>query len=359
MRVAGDDLHLHGEYLRNCWYVAAWAHELIDGKLLARTILDQPVLLYKGDSGRAAALEDRCCHRGARLSKGRLEGDCVRCMYHGLKFDGSGACVQIPGQDTIPKGMGVRSYPVLERDTLVWIWMGEADKADPDLIVDFPYLREPGWRGVPDYLHYDANYLLIVDNLADFAHLAFVHRHTLGGSEEYAFKTKPVEVERQPRGFRVKRMHMNADVPPFHRKVTRSDARIDRWNVGTMHIPGIFFLESGFAPAGSGIERGDISQAKQYRNCQFFTPETAKSTHFFWNYLHNWNLDDPTIELSLHDSMVEGFHEDKAIIEQQQRTFDADPSFRMHPIAADAPLAHFRRVLAQLVEQERGTALAA
>ena len=277
MRVAGDDLHLHNEYLRNCWYVAAWAHELIDGRLLARTILDQPILLYKGDSGRAVALDDRCCHRGARLSKGRLEGDCVRCMYHGLKFDGSGACVQIPGQDTVPKGMGVRSYPVIERDSLVWIWMGEASQADESLIVDFPYLREPGWRGVPDYLHYDANYLLIVDNLADFAHLAFVHRHTLGGSEEYAFKTKPVEVERQPRGFRVKRMHMNAEVPPFHRKVTRSDARIDRWNVGTMHIPGVFFLESGFAPAGSGIERGDISQARQYRNCQFFTPETAQA----------------------------------------------------------------------------------
>jgi hypothetical protein len=65
MRVAGDDLHLHNEFLRNCWYVAAWAHELIDGRLLARTILEQPVLLYKGDSGRAVALDDRCCHRAA------------------------------------------------------------------------------------------------------------------------------------------------------------------------------------------------------------------------------------------------------------------------------------------------------
>ena len=82
----------------NCWYVAAWDHELIDGKLLARTILDQPVVLYKGDSGRAVALDDRCCHRGAKLSKGRLEGDDVRCMYHGLKFDPTGKCVQIPGQ---------------------------------------------------------------------------------------------------------------------------------------------------------------------------------------------------------------------------------------------------------------------
>ena len=74
MRVAGDDLHLHGEYLRNCWYVAAWAHELIDGKLLARTILEQPLVLYKGDSGRAVALDDRCCHRGARLSKRPARG---------------------------------------------------------------------------------------------------------------------------------------------------------------------------------------------------------------------------------------------------------------------------------------------
>lgn len=359
MRIAGDDLHLHGEYLLNCWYVAAWAHELIDGRLMARTILDQPVLLYKGDSGAVVALDDRCCHRGARLSSGRLEGDCVRCMYHGLKFDGTGACVQIPGQDVIPKGLGVRRYPVLERDQLVWIWMGQAEQADPALIVDFPYLREPGWRGVPDYLHYDANYLLIVDNLSDFAHLAFVHAKTLGGSEEYAFKTKPVEVERLPRGFRVKRWHMNADPPPFHRKVVRSSAKIDRWNVGNMHVPGVFFLESGFAPAGSGAERGDISLARQYRNCQFFTPETRRSAHFFWNYLHNYDLHDPNIALSLHDSMVEGFNEDKAIIEAQQRTFDADPAFRMHAIAADAPLAHFRRVLAQLIAQERGAALAA
>ncbi len=144
MRMAGDDLHLHGEYLRNCWYVAAWAHELIDGRLLARTILDQPILLYKGDSGRVVALDDRCCHRGARLSKGRLEGDCVRCMYHGLKFDGSGACVQIPGQDTVPKGLGVRSYPTVERDQLVWIWSGDAAKADPAGIVDFPVPARAG-----------------------------------------------------------------------------------------------------------------------------------------------------------------------------------------------------------------------
>jgi vanillate O-demethylase monooxygenase subunit len=322
-------------------------------------VIGEPLLLFRKADGNIVALEDRCCHRLAPLSLGRREGDCVRCGYHGMKFDASGACVEVPGLDTVPPKAKVRSYPIVVRNKWVFVWMGDPARIDMTMLPDNFSCDHPDWRNKPGYLHYDANYLLIVDNLADFAHLAFVHRHTLGGSEAYAFKTKPVEVERQPRGFRVKRMHMNAEVPPFHRKVTRSDERIDRWNVGTMHIPGVFFLESGFAPAGSGIERGDISQARQYRNCQFFTPETARSTHFFWNYLHNWNLDDATIALSLHDSMVEGFHEDKAIIEQQQKTFDADPAFRVHPIAADAPLAHFRRVLAQLIAQERGAALAA
>lgn len=346
-------MHRSANFLYDCWYVAAWDHELEGGRLLERTLLERPVLLYRGDSGRAIAMDNRCAHRGAKLSMGRREGDCVRCMYHGLKFDADGRCIQIPGQDKVPQNLAVRSYPVVERDSLIWIWMGEPARADPALIVDFPYLRDPGWRGVPDYMHYKANYLLIVDNLADFAHLAFVHTHSLGGSEEYAFKTRPVAIERLPDGFRVKRWHMNAEPPPFHRRVVKNDHRVDRWNVGRMYVPGIFFLESGFAPAGAGAEHGNLEGAKQYRNCQFFTPETRASTHFFWNYLHNYDLDDPTIALSLRDSMIEGFNEDRSIIEDQQKTFDADPDFRMHGIAADAPLAHFRWTLGRMIDEER------
>ena len=341
-----------GTFLMDCWYMAAWDHELIDGKLVARTILEEPVLLYKGDSGRVVALDNRCCHRGAKLSNGRLEGDDVRCMYHGLKFDPSGKCIQIPGQDNIPKGLGVRSYPVVEKQHIVWIWMGDAAKADPALIIDIPYLDDPGWRGVPDYMHYRANYLLIVDNLSDFAHLAFVHTKTLGGTEEYAFKSKPVAVERLDDGFRVERWHMDAPVPPFHGKVVKKLKGVDRRNIGRMHIPGIFFLESLFSPAGAGVEKGNREGAKEYRNCQFFTPETRSSTHFFWNYLHDYDLQDPTIALSLHDSMVQGFMEDKYIIEAQQETLDADPSFRFHGIVADAPLAHFRRTLQKRIDAE-------
>jgi phenylpropionate dioxygenase-like ring-hydroxylating dioxygenase large terminal subunit len=135
-----------GIFLRNSWYVAAWNHELIDGIKLARTILERPIVLYRGASGKVVALDDRCCHRAAPLSMGRIEGDDIRCMYHGMKFDPGGKCIQIPGQDVIPPKLGVRSYPTVERYNLIWIWPGDAEKADPELIVDYPPLADPKWR---------------------------------------------------------------------------------------------------------------------------------------------------------------------------------------------------------------------
>jgi vanillate O-demethylase monooxygenase subunit len=137
------------------------------------------------------------------------------------------------------------------------------------------------------------------------------------------------------------------------------DAKVDRRNIGRMLVPGIFFLESMFAPAGSGAEKGNIDGARQYRNCQFMTPETRRTTHFFWNYLHNFDLDDPNIALSLCKSLREGFMEDKAIIEAQQRLFDRDPETQLLAIAADAALAHFRRVFGQRLAAERGAMAAA
>ncbi len=341
-------------FLKNCWYVAAWDHELIDGKLLSRTVLGDHVLLYRGDSGEVIALNDRCPHRGALLSRGRREGDSIRCMYHGIKYDQSGKCVQIPGQDMIPPKLRVRKYPLAESGHLIWIWMGDPAKADPALITDFPPLHDPQWKGLPGYLHYDANYLLIVDNLSDFAHLAFVHTKTLGGSEEYAFVTKPVVVERQERGFRVERWHMNSEAPPFHKKVIRDKTpRVDRRNIATMLIPGIFYMETMFAPAGQGAEHGNLQNAREYRNCQFMTPETERTTHFFWAYLNNYEGDDTTISRSLLDSLIEGFMEDKAIIERQQKTLDEDPAFQMLAILADAPLAHFRRLMTKFIDAEQ------
>jgi phenylpropionate dioxygenase-like ring-hydroxylating dioxygenase large terminal subunit len=342
-------------FLMNCWYVAAWDHELIDGKKLARTILEKPVVLYQGESGKIVALDDRCCHRGAALSLGRIEGDCIRCMYHGLKFDTEGVCIDIPGQERIPSSFTVYSYPVEERNHLVWIWMGDPALADPELIVDYEPLGNPAWRGLPGYLHYDANYFLIVDNLSDLGHLAFVHTNTLGGSEDYAYVSKPISIERHPWGFRIERWHHDVDLPPYHRKVVpEKDAKVDRRNITQMRVPGIFLMETLFSPAGSGAE--DLEGgARQYRNCQYMTPETRCTTHFFWNYLHNYDLDNPNIAISLKESLTEGFFEDKHIIEAQQVLLDNDPDFKLRVLAADEGLTHFRLRMKKLIDEERAS----
>jgi nitrite reductase/ring-hydroxylating ferredoxin subunit len=86
-----------GRFVRNAWYVAGWSQDLGKDQLLARTILNQPVVLYRKADGGVAALEDRCAHRFAPLSAGRLVGDDrVQCLYHGLEFDPAGNCAKNP-----------------------------------------------------------------------------------------------------------------------------------------------------------------------------------------------------------------------------------------------------------------------
>jgi phenylpropionate dioxygenase-like ring-hydroxylating dioxygenase large terminal subunit len=160
-------------FVHNCWYVAAWDKEVSAEGLLGRTIANVPLVLWRDSAGKVIALEDRCCHRGAKLSMGRKEqgGDCIRCMYHGLVFNRSGQCVSAPAQSHIPPQAKVRSFPVVETHRWISIWMGEPALADPTGIPDTQWLDHPQWRSLDGYLHYDVNYLLIADNLLDFSHL--------------------------------------------------------------------------------------------------------------------------------------------------------------------------------------------
>jgi vanillate O-demethylase monooxygenase subunit len=107
-------------WLRNCWQVAAFAHEVIGGQLLARRICDESIVLFRALDGRAIAFEDRCPHRYAPLSKGTLIGDVLRCGYHGLCYDTSGKCVQIPGRSTFHR----RRACAPSRSPSATVWSG-------------------------------------------------------------------------------------------------------------------------------------------------------------------------------------------------------------------------------------------
>lgn len=343
-------------FVKNCWYVAGWAHELIDGALLARTILNERILFYKGENDSVVAMEDRCCHRGAALSLGRLEGDNVRCMYHGLLFNSAGACIEVPGRDAIPPSFKVSTYPVEVQDKLIWIWMGDPALADKAAIPGFHYLSEPEWVGEPGYLHYQANYQLLVDNLADFNHVAYVHPNTFGGSPNYVAEHKESPLERLDNGFKVTKWHMNCDLAPFVKKFVKNMGKVDRWNTVRMQTPGYFYLESGFSPAGNGIEKGNTEGAISFRNLQAMTPETEDTTHLFWVYLHNQTENRDLITKSLTSSILEGLYEDMPIIELQQKILKQDPGFPLKSMPSDVGLNHMRWLLTQQFKKEQANA---
>jgi len=346
------------KYVMNTWYAAAWEHELEnDQNLLARTICDVPLVFFKTASEGFTALDDRCCHRAAPLSMGRVEANCLRCMYHGILYDSAGKVVEIPGQTRISSNMQVRAYPVCAKGGMLWIWMGDAELADPDDIHDFPPLEDKkNWRGFPkeSYLHYQANWMLIVDNLADFTHVAFVHTNTLGGSESYAYESVPDEVQSLDTGLTIQRWHKNSAPPPFHKQVipvAEHTRALDRLNDIEMHLPGVFLMKTSFDEVSD--EASPTSARREYRNCQYMTPESWNTTHFFWNYLHNFELDNSEVTSSLQASLLEGFMEDKVFIEQQQQLLEKSPNFEPRVIGGDKALMVFRNKWRQQLEAEK------
>lgn len=337
-------------FIKNCWYVAGWDHEVPADGFFTRTLIDVPVLFWRDAQQRVVAFEDRCCHRGAPLSMGRREGDCVRCLYHGLKFDRQGICIEIPSQQRIPPQAKVRVFPVVEKNRWIWIWMGEASAADESLIPATPWLDHVDWRSEDGYLHYDVNYLLIADNLLDFSHLPYVHPSTLGGTEDYA-SVMP-KVERGERGVRVTRWALHTEQPAFMLKVRPFDGKVDRWNIYDFILPGILLMDSGMAPAGNGAPEGERGGGAEFRGCQALTPESADSTHYFFAHPHNFLIDKPEVTASIHQSVITAFDEDRAIVQAQQRNVALDPDFKMVSLGIDSALSQFRWLVTRAIEAE-------
>jgi phenylpropionate dioxygenase-like ring-hydroxylating dioxygenase large terminal subunit len=344
-------------FIKNCWYVAAWSNEIGAVAFLARTITGIPLMFWRDANGSIVAFEDRCCHRAAPLSMGRRDGNAVRCMYHGMLFDPSGKCIEIPSQDFIPPAAKVRTFPVVERHKWVWVWMGDPARADHGLIPDTHYLDDPGWRGTPGYFHYEANYLLIADNLLDFSHLAYVHEKTLGGTAKYA-QIRP-GITRTARGVRVERWLLDDEPAPFLKTIKTWPGNVDRWNIYDVVLPGVLLMDSGSAAMNTGAPQGKRVDCVEFFGCQAITPETGNISHYFFQQSHNFALDRPEVTESLRVSVLAGFQEDKDIIEGQQRALDTDPDFKMLGMRMDTALGHFRIMVDKALADEQSEKSAA
>ena len=341
-------------FIKNAWYIAAWSHQITSSPL-ARTICNEPVVLYRdAASGKAGALEDRCCHRGTPLSLGEVVPEGLQCGYHGLVFDASGACVHVPGQDKIPAKARVRSYPIVEKDEFIWIWMGEAAKADTSKIIDYPIHNDyKKWPHKHAMYHIKGGAMLMVDNLMDLTHLGFVHKNTIGGNAK-AHVDAQMKVTPKDTGLHYIRWLLNSKPPPTYIKAAGFEGNVDRWQEFEYIAPGNIIQWSGALAVGQGAqEKRDQDGGFQLRLFHGLTPETDTTCFYFWSTANGYQQDDPQATEILFSEIDRAFLEDKAIVEAQQAILLRTGDDRLVDIVSDAARVHMRRTVDRLIAAER------
>jgi len=336
--------------LKNGWYVAAWVDELSTDPV-ERRIIGERIVLYRRGDGAPVALAGLCPHRRLPLAMGRVEGDLLSCGYHGLTFGPDGKCVRAPCQQNVPKGADLRSYPLVERYGLVWIWMGDPVRADPQTIIEIPNWGDPDWgynRGAA--MRYDCNYLLIADNLLDPSHVAWVHQTSFG---DPSCEAVPLQARRDARGMTVSRWILDTPVAPFYRDLVPFAGNADRLQHYEMRYPANAIIKAVFVPAGQGgtgtAPDPDVSFLMDSYN--FITPEDERTSRYYWFQLRNVRTGDAELSQQMSEGVLTAFSEDLAVLNAVQQGID-EAGDDYISIASDAGALRFRHELAQLIAAE-------
>lgn len=339
-------------FLRNVWYVAGFSSELPAGHHLTRKFLNESVVLFRTSDGILGALQDRCSHRGMPLSSGQVSGGIIRCAYHGFEFDTRGACTKAPGAENVPRRAELRSYPVLERDQVIWVWMGDPNRADVSLIPGHAVHEDPDWVWRTEYFHLQASWELLIDNLLDLTHLAYVHGKTIGGNPEVHFATKTNSVRE---GDRVKvARHMPDSLPPAtYVSAAGFKGRVDRWQEVEFE-PVLVRVSAGACDVGTGALEGRRKGGFGMIMLHGVTPETEKTTHYLWSIATN--VKDRGIPKAVFDDIDVTIAEDKHVLEAQQRCLDEHPGGAFVDVPGDVGANQVRRLIRSLAEAESRTA---
>jgi phenylpropionate dioxygenase-like ring-hydroxylating dioxygenase large terminal subunit len=340
-------------YLRNVWYATAWCDELgLATPMLARTVADQPLVIFRTNAGSVSALQDRCPHRFAPLSMGQRTEQGVRCGYHGLEFNSSGACIANP-HGPLVASLRVRAYPATERYGMIWVWLGDPDLNDQGAIPDMSFVsRVPATAFSKGYLPTAASYLLLTDNILDLSHADYLHPETLGGGAMTRARARVEE--------RKGSVHVTWDsfdetpIPIFKPLLPTPDTRVDMWTEVEWFPNGVMILHTGATPAGKPREEGIDTW-----NAHIMTPEGEARTHYFYCNSRNYMMDDAEFNKLFATGLRAAFErEDKPMIEAQQRRVGNVDLLEQHPalLAIDSASVRVRRILSQMIRAESAAA---
>ncbi len=338
---------------KNSWYVACTPTE-IDGKPLGRQICGEQIVLYRGPAGKVAALEDFCPHRGVPLSLGQVREGKLVCGYHGLAIGCDGRTVSMPGQ-RVQGFPSNRNYPVVERHGFVWVWPGDAALADAGKIPQLEWADHPDWAYAGGLYRIGCDYRLMIDNLMDLTHEAYVHTTSIGQKE---IDLAPVTTRIEGDSVVTTRFMENVAAPPFWRANLRGnnmadDVPVDRWQVCRFTPPSQVMIEVGVAHAGMGGYRADPRHKVHAIVVDFLTPETETSMWYFWGMARNFNPRDEALTAQIRDAQAKVFAEDLAILEAQQKNLTAYPDRKLLMLNIDAGGVQSRRTIDRLVAQEQ------
>ena len=338
-------------FVRNQWYVAAYAEEVGDD-LLGRTVLGEPIVLYRLRDGSVACLADRCVHRRYPLSLSHRNGDQIVCGYHGFTYEPTGTCASVPAQTRIPRTARVPSYPVVERDSLVWVWIGEPERADAATIPRAPWLDQPGWTVVRGMEPLAARYDLLVDNLLDLSHETYLHGGYIG-TPEVAETPITTEVDEAGHVVHVRRRMKDVECPPFYATSTGIAGRIDRWQDIEYHAPCLYLLHSRIAPTGvEPASDGDDSAACHAEIVYAITPETETTTLDFWMVARDFAVGDDKVSKYLAESNRTVVLQDVVALNVLEKVIAAEPEgYQELSINIDTGGLAARRLLRDLAAQ--------
>lgn len=330
-------------FLTDQWYAAALGAE-IGPAPFARKICGRDLVFFRTESGRLAALEDRCAHRFAPLSLGAVKGESLQCGYHGLCFDAAGKCIHIPGQVSIPPRARVEAFAVAERHGWVWVWMGDAARADAALIPDWPWFDHPAWRGFQLYFHVKGAAQLFVDNLLDLSHVAFTHKNSIGAASAADAEARLEVREESDRVIGCRRLK-GVEPGPFIAAWGNFPGRVDRTSTFTWRPPSNMEIRAEFQDsAGGGAPERKIT----IMVINPITPETETTSHFWIGWARDFKLDDAALTERSKQENTQVILEDVRVIEGQQRVIAARPGLAPVPIAADGALVAVHKIIERL-----------